>query len=563
MISKFSFKTKLLALVGFLISISIIVGAVSYFSLKGVNAKYNHIVKVNMANNMALADMENDVFAIRGNVLRLALYFDQPKEREDAIKRTIDRIKDYEAKDKTYNDITFVAGEEEKYKPVNEVWKNLKVYTEQIIAFAKNPNKESYKSIKAILDDKYPPLVTGFRSSMLTLQDFQDREANFWSTSAENAAKEAIILEIILIFVGGLTGGLVGYFFIRNISNSLSRITDAVGSAGEQVSSASVQISQSADTLSSTAQEQASSLEETSASLTEIAGMANSNVTGAEEADHSAQEVYKMTEETRESMKELSEAMGTILASNDRIVKLVKIIEEIGEKTEIIDDIVFKTQLLSFNASVEAERAGEHGRGFAVVAQEVGNLAQMSGKAATEIASIVKNSIKEAESVAYENKEHVTSGSELADSTKTKMEEVLTKLNNVIELVSKITAASKEQSQGVGQITNAIEQLNQSTQETAGTAEESASAAAELTGQAESLMGLVDELKAIVHGDNLTPNNSRPKFEKHVQSTSKTVEHVVLNNVVPMKNKAVKPAASYASTAPVKKVSGGDNWDKL
>lgn len=358
---------------------------------------------------------------------------------------------------------------------------------------------------------------------------------------------------------------LFGYFFAKSLVDSLSKITESVGAASEQVSSASAQISQGAEGLSTAAQEQASSLEETSASLTEIAGMANSNVKGAEEADRSAQEVYKITEETRKSMEELSSAMGSILTSNERIVKLVKIIEEIGEKTEIIDDIVFKTQLLSFNASVEAERAGEHGRGFAVVAQEVGNLAQMSGKAATEISTIVKGSIKEAESVAFENKEKVEFGSELAHATKEKMETVLTKLSGVIESISKITAASREQSQGVGQITNAIESLNQATQETAGTAEESASASSELTGQAESLMGLVEELRGIVNGASDAHKNYGSSASAAMIHSTKPTKTGQYHNVVAMKKKT-KPAPKVSYTESnyeeVKNASG-DAWDKL
>ena len=73
------------------------------------------------------------------------------------------------------------------------------------------------------------------------------------------------------------------------------------------------------------------------------------------------------------------------------------IIQEIEDKTKAIDEIVFQTKLLSFNASVEAERAGEHGRGFSVVAQEVGNLAQLSGKSAAEINEILKRKYKSGE----------------------------------------------------------------------------------------------------------------------------------------------------------------------
>ncbi|MHA0111674.1 methyl-accepting chemotaxis protein, partial [Klebsiella pneumoniae] len=78
--------------------------------------------------------------------------------------------------------------------------------------------------------------------------------------------------------------------------------------------------------------------------------------------------------------------------ANSQLQSISNIIGEISAKTNIINDIVFKTQLLSFNASIEAARAGQHGRGFAVVAEEVGNLAQMSGNAAKEIRALLEDS---------------------------------------------------------------------------------------------------------------------------------------------------------------------------
>jgi len=207
-------------------------------------------------------------------------------------------------------------------------------------------------------------------------------------------------------------------------------------------------------------------LENISAALAEITGMIEANVRSAENVNTVAGEVHGVSESTRHVMEELTSAMQNILESNERIEKLVKIIEQVAEKTEVIDDIVFKTQLLSFNASVEAERAGEHGRGFAVVAQEVGNLAQMSGIAATEIATIVKNSIREADQVAAENKARVEKGGDLVAQTRDKTSGVLNRITEILHATDQIVAASKEQSQGISEITKSINLLSQSSDST-------------------------------------------------------------------------------------------------
>jgi len=72
------------------------------------------------------------------------------------------------------------------------------------------------------------------------------------------------------------------------------------------------------------------------------------------------------------------------------ISDLINFVEEISVKSKVIHDIAFKTKVLSFNASVEAERAGVRGRGFSIVAQEMKRLAEISGKASEDIASLVE-----------------------------------------------------------------------------------------------------------------------------------------------------------------------------
>lgn len=101
-----------------------------------------------------------------------------------------------------------------------------------------------------------------------------------------------------------------------------------------------------------------------------------------------------------QSLVELIEAQKTLIyraitasgadESNAAMIQdLINFVEEVSSKSKVIHDIAFKTKVLSFNASVEAERAGARGRGFSIVAQEMKRLAEISGKAAEEIASLV------------------------------------------------------------------------------------------------------------------------------------------------------------------------------
>jgi methyl-accepting chemotaxis protein len=417
--------------------------------------------------------------------------------------------------------------------------------------------------IKEILIKEMAPPAVKLTSTIVELAAYNQeankeyvKQATAESETAKNYMRIAAVVSSLLLL-------LIGYLYSKVLSESLLRITESVANASEQVAAASNQLSLAASQLSSTSQEQASAVEETSASLTEIAGMVQSNTKGAEGANETVRKVYEVSEEAKKSMENLNQVMSGILASNTKIEKLVKVIEEIGEKTEIIDDIVFKTQLLSFNASVEAERAGEHGRGFAVVAQEVGTLAQLSGKAATDISSIVKISIKEAEEVAKENKTKVESGGELAGETRDQVTNVLTQLNSVLETMNRIVAASHEQNQGVSQISTSVDSINQATQQTASTAEEAASASAELSGQSQSLMALVDSLRVIIQGhaghngkDAVRTQDFTTKIQSH------KTDNATQKNVVSLDRKR-KNLNHIKNDVPRANESSSEAWEKL
>lgn len=394
------------------------------------------------------------------------------------------------------------AQEWEKFVPLAKTWESR---VNQVLTLL---DQSKVQGAKELFMGDLRAVFLDSRVSLKRIFDINYEVVESERAQFKSVNKQSLFLSVLFGIIGISATFVISFYIANYLANSLMRVAESISNASTQVAHASQNISQSGVSLSSASQEQASTIEETSTSLSLITSMVQANVTVADNSNTTATKMQNLSSETTQYMENLSEAMQNILESNNRIEALVKVIEEIGNKTEVIDDIVFKTQLLSFNASVEAERAGEQGRGFAVVAQEVGNLAQMSGQAASEISTIVKNSIKEAEHVARGNREKVEKGSELALATKEKIESVSIMISEILDGTNKIAAASREQSHSLGEINIAVENLSKATQDTARNAEDASAAGVQLSAQSTSLEKLVQSLRTLILGSQNTEQHS-------------------------------------------------------
>jgi len=128
-----------------------------------------------------------------------------------------------------------------------------------------------------------------------------------------------------------------------------------------------------------------------------------------------------------------------------------------------------------------------HGRRALVVADEVRNLAQRCAQAAKETAGKIEGAITK-----------TGQGVDISSKVAAALNEIVTKVRQVDELVTEVAGASREQTEGIAQINVAVGQMDKVTQSNAATAEESAAAAEELNSQAEVMKQSVAELLQLV-----------------------------------------------------------------
>jgi len=241
-------------------------------------------------------------------------------------------------------------------------------------------------------------------------------------------------------------------YAVKEMVTKLAQVVGEVNSSAEALASASEEVSATAQSLSQAASEQASGIEETSASLEEMTAS-----------------IAQTTENARVTDSMASKAAHEAAEGGDAVSQTVTAMKQIAKKIVIIDDIAYQTNLLALNAAIEAARAGSHGKGFAVVAAEVRKLAERSQVAAQEIGEVATNSV------------------DLAETAGKLLTEIVPNIKRTSDLVQEITAASEEQSTGVGQINSAVGQLNQTIQQNASNSEELAATAEEMSSHAEQL----------------------------------------------------------------------------
>ena len=261
---------------------------------------------------------------------------------------------------------------------------------------------------------------------------------------------------------------------VRDMSQGLAAIVAEVRTGTDSMTVASREIAVGNHDLSVRTEKQAISLEQTSGNMQSLTDTVRHSADAAAQANQLAGSAAAVAKKGGEVVSQVVATMTEINTSSKKISDIIG----------VIDGIAFQTNILALNAAVEAARAGEQGRGFAVVASEVRSLAQRSAAAAKEIKGLIGASV-----------DKVESGSRLVKDAGATMNEIVASVQRVSDIIGEITAASSEQSQGIGQVNSSVGQLDQMTQQNAALVEQAAAAASSLEAQARALQTSVSTFK--------------------------------------------------------------------
>jgi len=247
------------------------------------------------------------------------------------------------------------------------------------------------------------------------------------------------------------------------MNTNLGQMVGKVRFASDSIVTGATQVAAGSMDLSQRTEAQAANLEQTAASLEQITSNVTQTADTARRASQMAQQASSAAVQGGEVVGKVVNTMTDITGSSHKMSEIIG----------VIDGIAFQTNILALNAAVEAARAGEAGRGFAVVAGEVRSLAQRSAEAAREIKGLIQASIA-----------NVEAGSQLVDAAGKAMDDIVSQVNHVSQLINDMSSATVEQSGGIQQINTAVAQMDQMTQQNAALVEESSAAAASLQNQA-------------------------------------------------------------------------------
>lgn len=510
-----SFSLKKKIFLGFLvICIGLaIVAITSYSGLQKVVDTYHQLAVISVPKLGHISGMRARGRQIHAESIKLALYYDRPDETKKTLESLHKALKRYQEITDEYASMSLTNYEKELFDSVSSKFSPVKDSAEKVLILQASQGSEQINLMKEKLIP-FEDHVRDHQSSLLALDDYLVEQGEKWSKESQDINKKMRIILIAVAFVTLSLALIIAFYLSNSITAVLNSVANQLKASAEKVSSNSQNVSNASNTLADGTTRQAEALHETVSSTNEIAAMTEKTAENSKVSLNRVELTQKASLQGQHAIESLQAAMGEISSSNfainEQIKKgnleideIVSLIVQMGEKTKLIDDIVFQTKLLSFNVSVEATRAGEHGKGFMVVAQEMSKLADMSGKASKEISTMLNFTVEKAKLIVKENQLNMdklmSSGSTNLETGRTVTETCKSVLGNIISYVDELCIISKETSQSTIEQAKGISEINQAMVEIDTVTSENANAAKLCSEAATFLLDEVVNTRQVIH----------------------------------------------------------------
>lgn len=500
----------------------LIFGGAGLLIMKNLSKSYEHVTHVNLPTTEVLGRMlaeakevvqlQTLIATTKPNSPEVA---EQHKDLEAAKKR-------YQDADQLYKKMETERGDLASYELIEKKWRILGKIGGGLLELAASSKPSDQAEARDLLRGDFDTARREYHRTIESHIEHQREDAAKHVEEARTLSKRTqwlITVFALGIFALALT---IGNVFGTRLSRTLTSLVERLSLGSEALSKASSDIATSSEKMSSSAIEQSSSIEHIASAVSELSSMVGKNAENAKRSREVAESSRSAATQGQEVVQEMISAIGEISGSteqirvqvensNEEISKIVSMILEIADKTRVINDIVFQTKLLSFNASVEAARAGEAGKGFAVVAEEVGKLAEMSGNAAKEISEMLNRSTQEVQGIVSRTRDSVgkqvnlgvskiAAGNRVAVKCGEVLGEIVNYVNQVHSMVDEITTASSEQARAIESVNGQIGQMEQVTRENASAAQVVSTVTLHLAEQSQKIRDMALVLSSTVRG---------------------------------------------------------------
>ncbi len=519
---QFGLKHKLIFAVIGVASLFILFATIAGSSISKLEKELDYYAHVGVPITETLGKIETATNAIPRFVWLSLAYSKDSDERNKALSN----IKKYQSmlKEKVQYIVEHTSESEtlDKVKALHEQIEPLYVIVDQGSYLIENGSDQAARDL----------LINGMPFFALRLSNYTKELLDYYHLNNEKIEKQAediiknskTIFKVIFLFSLFLVVTF-GFKFVKTLTKHLTEFTSKLGESSNVLTFATNKLSISSKGITDSSTKQSSAIEKTAAAVEQISSMVKQTSDATESVMQLSESSKNIAIQGKNIVEMMIQAMDEIRNNNQQMVdqsnennlkfkQVLDTIKEIEVKTKVINDIVFQTKLLSFNASVEAARAGEMGKGFAVVAEEVGNLAQMSGNAARDITVLLSESVNNTEKVLKETqesilfsvnngKEKVSKGIEISRECGELLNKIVDASTKVTEMVSSVAMAGKEQTHGISDISVAIHDLNKSINENNNSAKISQQMSVKLFDETRGLRDSTGVLKKEIDGKPL------------------------------------------------------------